>query len=83
MHICGPSVIKTSGEKIKSCFNQPKLMQNLWVGAEVQSFASLEGKRKDITKFVVVVVENRVHSLFISQIREALELTGHCRLAGH
>lgn len=32
-------------------------MQNLWVGAEVQSFASLEGKRKDITKFVVVVVD--------------------------
>lgn len=50
-------MIKTSGEKITSCFNQPKLMQNLWVGAEVQSFASLEGKRKDITKFVVVVVD--------------------------
>lgn len=38
MHICGPSVMETSGEKIKcSCFHLPKILRRLGKGEEVQS----------------------------------------------
>lgn len=42
---------------------------------------SIDTFGQDVLHFCFI--KNRVHSIFISQIREALELTGHCLMTGH